>query len=329
MWIALSTLALAQDAPPIVGGEETDRFKPVGALVALKGQSGGQFCSGTLVSGNRVVTAAHCIEAGWEYEDYGYDVYFVLTEDVYDGWDDYKVAKDLIAHPDYDRNNLRHDIGLMKLDGSITSVGNMRLNTEALKTGQKGDTVTYVGFGSLTQSGGGSGVKRTVDVELWDYDTQFLYTGYSGNAVKNVCPGDSGGAALMWRADEEVYELVGANSFVFNWVDNSTYDCHAGDAGGAATRIDKNLDFLGEYMDIELEGEGDADTDSDADSDTDSDADTDSDTDTDLPESGDTATDEEPPELTPGGGCGCSGAGGLGGLAAVVLAGLVATRRRR
>ena len=137
--------------------------------------------------------------------------------------------------------------------------------------------------------------------------------------MKNVCPGDSGGAALMLREDGN-YELVGVNSWVFNWVSQTTFDCDADNAGAAAQRVDKSIDWLSNYMDIELEG------DADVDSDTDSDTDSDSDTDTDPVDSGDTDVEvEDDPPKTPD--CSCSGGPAGAGLIAALL-GLVSLRRR-
>ena len=42
--LTLVAPALAQEAPPIVGGSATSDFEAVGALVAVSGSSGGSFC---------------------------------------------------------------------------------------------------------------------------------------------------------------------------------------------------------------------------------------------------------------------------------------------
>ena len=51
--------------PPIVGGDTTSDFEPVGALVVLdrRGDILASFCSGTLIDDSTVLTAAHCVDA--------------------------------------------------------------------------------------------------------------------------------------------------------------------------------------------------------------------------------------------------------------------------
>ena len=336
MTLLLLSLTHASEAPPIVGGDETNNFRNVGALVAVKGNQGGSFCSGTLAKAARVITAGHCAEAANEYVDQGYDIYVVFESSIWEEWETYEVVKQILIHPDYslDDSGVQYDIAVLKLESSISGVGSMRLNTDNIKNSQEGDTVTYVGFGKTTHTGTGEGYRRTVDTILGDKDSMFLYTAYEGSTVKNVCPGDSGGAALMLREDGN-YELVGVNSFVFNWVSSSTYDCEAEDAGAASQRVDKNIDWLSNYMDIEMETDGDADVDADTDTDTDSDTDADTDTDTDTDTDPlDTSADDTAVETIGGNkdgtapACGCTGGPvGAGLLAALVS--LTALRRRR
>ena len=324
----LLSLAFASEAPPIVGGNETNSFRPIAALVAVKGNQGGPFCSGTLAKAARVITAAHCAEAAEEYVDQGYDIYVVFESSVWESWSTYEKVKQILIHPDYSYSSdgIEWDIAVLKLESSVSGVGSMRLNTESIQSWHEGDTVTYVGYGQTSHSGGGEGYRRTVDTVLGARDNMFIYTTYEGATVKNVCPGDSGGAALMLRSDG-TYELVGVNSWVFNWSDYSTYDCHAEDAGAAAQRVDKAISWLSNYMDIEIEGE-ETDTDTDTDADTDTDTDADGDADTDTEDSGDSGVERvglDDDGLNPS--CGCSGGPASAGILAVLL-GLVGIRRR-
>lgn len=331
--LLLSAIALAQEPPPVTGGRTASGtpYDRIGAFTVKSGDAVGSICSGTLVRNRRVITAAHCVEAAEYYESQGWTLYFVIADRVTGSWDESALIGSMHSHPDYDPNAPAHDIAVLKLEKDIQGVGNMKLNTESILTSMYGDTVTYVGYGVTSHNDTDtSGTRRTVDVPLYYKDAQFLYTYYEGSgAARNVCPGDSGGGALWQRPDGQ-WELIGTNSFVWD-LDGGEPSCHSGKPGAAATRIDKNLDFLSTYMTINYEEESDTDTDSDADSDTDSDADgdADTDTDTDAPTDDtavDTGVDPQPPSDGGGGLCGVAPVPGA--LAGAFL-GLLCLRRRR
>jgi len=338
--LLLAASALAQEAPPIVNGQrDNGNYKAVGALVSLKNNYGGGFCSGTLVHQKYVITAAHCVYPAQEYKQQGYDIYWVSSDDIYDGtWARYAEVANMWANPGYNDNSqsINDDIGVLELKTTIDNWPTQAINKNSPLNSWMGRPVTYVGFGVTRENADDSGIRRWVNVPLEGADADFLYT-YSGDSgqVKNICSGDSGGAALMEFDNEMV--LVGANSFTTNWNGGST-DCDAAGAAGASTRTDAFWNWITTYIpENELNqgntGGGDADTDSDSDSDTDSDADgdSDSDADTDIWDSGfiDTGDPDRPPrgleEPDTGVLPGCSTAPITGGL----LLGLLAVLRRR
>jgi hypothetical protein len=101
----------------------------------------------------------------------------------------------------------------------------------------------------------------------------------------------------------------------------------AGDTDSGATDTDADTDVVDTGP---IDTDGDADT--DADSDSDSDADTDADSDADADSDSDTDVDTGTPRIGRyrGGACGgCDGAGGGGGLAGAVLLASILARRRR
>lgn len=244
----LASLALAQEAPPIVNGQRTSDFAQVGALLAYDGQSGGVFCSGTLIHRKWVVTAAHCLAADGGvayYERYGYDVYFLIGDNAYSqtGIDELVLVTDYMQHPDYNSQRLSHDIGLLELETEV-DLEPIPLNTHAPSNGWIGRDLDYVGWGVTTDNGNDSGIKRTARIGYYDADEQFIY-GYDDTF--NLCSGDSGGASL-YEGDDGGYEIVGVNSFVYPVQSQST-SCVGG--GSGATRIDTHVEWIGEHVPLE------------------------------------------------------------------------------
>jgi MYXO-CTERM domain-containing protein len=322
------SVAFATTPPPIVGGSEVSGhpYKQVGAFVAEKGGFAGSFCSGTLVAARRVITAAHCVEAAEDYADAGYTLYFVVADEVAGSWEASAEIKSMYSHPDYSAQTAKHDIAVLYLLSGIQDFGTMDLNTEYLVQDEVGEKLTYVGYG-LTDSdlANSGGTRRKVNIPIYHYDNNFVYT-YADGASKNVCSGDSGGAAIWKDPETDNWELVGVNTFVFD-IDGGEPDCDSGKPAAAAVRIDRELDFLELHVDFELEGDSDTDADSDSDTDTDTDADSDADTDSGIPQ--ETGVDTgEGNEGEPAACGGCS-QGSPSGWWALGLLGLLGLRRRR
>ncbi|MEL6345338.1 MAG: trypsin-like serine protease [Myxococcota bacterium] len=243
----LSSLAFAQDAPPIIGGETTSDFLAVGTLVvAYDGTIYDSFCSGTYIASRVVLTAAHCNEAALEFSESGYDIGFCVGSSL-NTLEACDLAVYSIIHPGYtgSETDLQNDIALLELEAGITGLAPIALNTDSPSTFGTQD-VTYVGWGITDyQQGTGGGVKRTVDIPFDSYTSQFIIT-YDPNNQKNLCSGDSGGAGLMW--DNGQWEVVGVNSFVRSADRN---DPCAGDfAEAGAARVDAYIDFIEEYVDF-------------------------------------------------------------------------------
>lgn len=322
------SMAHATMPPPIVGGSEVSGhpYKQVGAFVAEKGGFAGSFCSGTLVAARRVITAAHCVEAAEQYEDAGYTLHFVVADEVAGSWEDSAVIKSMHSHPNYSATTANHDIAVLYLETGIQDFGTMALNTEYMVQSDLGENLTYVGYG-LTDSdkANSGGTRRKVNVPIVHYDSNFVYT-YADGASKNVCSGDSGGAALWKDPETDSWELVGVNTFVFD-MDEVAPDCDSGKPAAAAVRIDRELDFLEDHVEFELEG--DSDTDADSDSDTDTDTDSDADSDSGVPQETDVDTGSDDTGEGPSADCGGCSQGSASGWWVLGLFGLLGLRRRR
>ncbi len=241
--------AAAREAPPIIGGVTTSGYEAVGAIVGYNERYGDlqSFCSGTLVDAEWVVTAAHCVTEGIEaYVRYGYDIYFVAGTEIYSetGWIDYKPVVYYAAHPDYSLPY--NDAAVLQLgDGGMRSVTPIPMNSDRVDSSWVETDITYVGFGISSDSGSGSGTKRTVDVPIYEYYSGLIIT-WDSEGGANICSGDSGGAAL--RDDGGTMELVGINSFGFMISGSSRVVCDSPDAAAGITRVDSVLGWIEDEM---------------------------------------------------------------------------------
>ncbi len=347
MLFALVLTAFADVPPPIVNGAETEDYRAVIHLVAIDSRgNGGGYCSGTLIAADWVLTAAHCVEALDDYDRQGNTNYAMFGYDINSaaGQEAFVEIDEWYEHPGYNTNDIDNgdDIGIVHLVRPIAGLDFMPVYKDGFTRSDEGDDFRYVGFGITSDRAWDSGVKRTADIPLLQYDSGIAY-GYDQEDQQNVCSGDSGGAMFKIRSDG-VLELAGVNSFV---TDRDSTPCVGGMSG--ATRVDNQLDWIEGYTpvfsadeleesDADADADSDSDSDADADSDTDADADGDADGDGDDDKdgvSGDLADDPETPDdvgedyATRGIACGCeTGSGGAAAGLGLVLVALASRRRR-
>jgi uncharacterized protein (TIGR03382 family) len=322
--------AQAQEAPPIVGGRTTSDYEQVGLLaICDRNYWYGWYCSGTLIHEDWVATAAHCVEAGLEYKQReGLDTCFALGSNAESnsGIDAVSTVQNMYAHPSYNSNNYSNDVGLLELKTPLRHLDPMAVNDDTIRNSWVGEDITWVGWGVTRQTANDSGVKRTVDVPIYTYDSNIVYTYAEG---VNICSGDSGGAAIM--EDGGVRELVGVVSFGFN-INGGSPDCHLSGAAGGAMRVDKYLSWFEDYVpSFVYADDGNTDTDTDTDTDT-------QDTDTQDTDTQDTVIDtgdyvdglpaRPEPSFVAGGGCSVQPVRSSGASAWLLL-GLAGLLRRR
>jgi secreted trypsin-like serine protease len=231
----------------IVNGERTDDFPEVVALVASFGGWGEMvFCSGTLINELWVLTAAHCVLAVSDYQQYGADLYIAIGGgDILNGnIDEWIEWRAYYAHPQYNSSTISSDIGLIELREKALATPAI-LNDEAPGASWIDSPFTYVGFGVTGDDRNDGGVKRTADINVSEWSDQILY---GLDPDYNLCSGDSGGASF--EITDEGLELAAVNSFVYSWYDSSSL-CEGG--GSGATRVDVFLDWIADYTEVQTE----------------------------------------------------------------------------
>jgi trypsin len=229
---------------PILGGTAASPGQFPSTVVI---QVGGGLCTGTLITKDWVMTAAHCVSPSvlqlpnQQAVTNSVRVHF-NTVNLSTSSGTVATASDTIPNPGFSINNLgSSDVGLIKLASPVTNVQTVPVNLDA-KNAPIGIQVTMVGYGATAQGGGGSiGVEMTVAQKSISCssvgagsDSELLcFNQVSG---KGKCEGDSGGPSFAMIGGHQVQ--VGITSF-------GDQNCAQ---FGADTRTDAEKDFILKYV---------------------------------------------------------------------------------
>ena len=161
-----------------------------------------QFCGGSLVNDQYIVTAAHCTH-GQTTNDFKVRLGEHDKTIGNDGAIDIEVAE-IIQHSSYNPSTISHDYSILKLASPVTFNNNIRpvcLPTDASKTYAGAAAITS-GWGRLGTGQSGPNALYHVDVEVvksgcgnWNsawIDASMMCVGGKADG-KGACNGDSGG----------------------------------------------------------------------------------------------------------------------------------------
>ncbi len=219
-----------QCMPGVIGGSLAAKSDPLSKKVVMllmatynsKGQEEIHSCTGTPISEDVILTAAHCVK--------GYHkIAAVFANDVtcssgYRINRDAVIASSFAYDPDYTDSThiiITHDVGLVRLESKIPS----DYEISPLYTGGplSSDEVTLVGYGATSESGSGvmflRSKKKSYEKDLSVSDDRVTILQTEGG----LCKGDSGGPVFVEVNGQK--QILGVASYV-NGVASADSFCH-------------------------------------------------------------------------------------------------------
>lgn len=188
---------------PIVGGTTTTTTA-YPFMMQITDASQNQFCGGTLVAANKVVTAAHCMvgETTSSVRVIGGRTYLNGTNGTVS-----KVSK-IWINPDYSDATNGDDVAVLTLSTSMSYTPASYVASTDTSVYATGATARIIGWGTTSESGSSSNQLRTATVPIvsntscaGSYGSDFVASdmvcaGYT-NGGTDTCQGDSGGPLLI------------------------------------------------------------------------------------------------------------------------------------
>lgn len=214
-----------------------------------------QFCGGSILSENWVVTAAHCVEG-----TAAADIEILTGVTTLGEAGSTRIAlQQIISHPDYDDWTLEHDIALLEVSSPIPLNGNTRASIglpfelSAASWPTAGAASTVSGWGNTSTSSSAfpydlyaavvdvlssPGSSNCGSYTQSEYLPDVMLCAGELTLGKDSCQGDSGGPLAVQAAG--TWTLAG----IVSW----GYGCADPDYPGVYTRVTTYLDWIGGYV---------------------------------------------------------------------------------
>ena len=227
-------------AQRIVGGQEARVGDwPWAAALAFTRADGSlfQYCGGSLIEEDWVLTAAHCeVEVG--------DTVLLGRHDLGTSAGEVREIEFVLTHNDYNDTANNNDIALIKLT-SASNQATVDLVDAADTNSQPGDNSTVVGWGALSQGGATSQTLQQVEIPIVSNpDCGNTYNNLTDNMIcagrdmggQDSCQGDSGGPLMVRASAQDPWRQTGVVSFGIG--------CALANTPGVYTRVSMYLDWI-------------------------------------------------------------------------------------
>jgi len=251
--------AIKPDTAKIVGGKDAIPYSWPWQVALFKKPVFGdpyQFCAGTLIAPQWVVTAGHCFY-GDDTQPSKYQVKLgVFTKAKNDEPGEVVLGlSEIHVNPKYDSSKITYDITLLKLEKPVSYTDHISPICLPAKQDEKlpaaGADLFVTGWGAVRQGGADSPTLKQVTVPLVDTDS--CKASYPGQIYEDVmfcaglkeggkdsCQGDSGGPVVYQDAKSGVWKQLGITSW--------GYGCAQPNKFGVYSKVSAYIDFIHQYV---------------------------------------------------------------------------------
>ena len=215
---------------PIINGADVpagEQSWVVGILqAAVADDYNAQFCGGTLIDPQWVLTAAHCTLNEQDQAFQAADLQVLVGQRMLHSTEGARLAVDkIVRHPDFDTTTYRNDIALLHLAVATPTPFVILANPTSNPAFHQAQQAMVAGWG-VTAEGVGADVLQRAQVPLVDTATcrkfyaeynitvaeHTLCAGYEQGGI-DACTGDSGGPLLVWNNQQRAWVQIGIISW--------------------------------------------------------------------------------------------------------------------